>query len=111
MQNDFNLDSNLIYVNHAAVSPWPIRTVEVVKKFADENGHVGSSHYLNWLKTEQTLKADMATLINAASADEIALLKNTSEGLSIIAKGIKWREGARVRWVPFPYPTLPESGP
>ena len=96
MQNDFNLDSNLIYVNHAAVSPWPIRTVEAVKKFADENGHVGSSHYLNWLKTEQTLKADMATLINAASADEIALLKNTSEGLSIIAKGIKWRDGDNI---------------
>jgi len=96
MQNDFNLDSKLIYVNHAAVAPWPIRTVEAVKQFADENGHVGSRHYEQWLKVEQQLKQDLASLINAQSADEIALLKNTSEGLSIIAKGIQWRAGDNI---------------
>jgi len=96
VQNDFNLDSDLLYMNHAAVAPWPVRTVEAVKKFADENGHVGSSHYLNWLETEQTLKNDLAKLINAESADEIALLKNTSEGLSIIAKGIQWQAGDNI---------------
>ena len=96
MKDDFNLDSNLLYMNHAAVAPWPVRTVDAVKKFADENGHVGSSNYLNWLETEQTLKNDLAKLINAASADEIALLKNTSEGLSIIAKGIQWQSGDNI---------------
>jgi selenocysteine lyase/cysteine desulfurase len=96
MQNDFNLDPNLIYVNHAAVSPWPVRTAAAVKKFADENSHVGSRHYLDWLKLEQQLKTDLAKLINAASSDEIALLKNTSEGLSIIAKGIEWRPGDNI---------------
>jgi len=96
MQNDFNLDSRLIYVNHAAVAPWPIRTVQAVKEFADENGHVGSRHYEQWLKVEQLLKQDLASLINAQSANEIALLKNTSEGLSIIAKGIQWRTGDNI---------------
>lgn len=96
MQNAFNLDPELIYVNHAAVAPWPVRTVEAVKKFADENGYVGSRHYEQWLKTEQTLKQSLATLINAASADEIALLKNTSEGLSIIAKGLDWKAGDNI---------------
>ncbi|MCW8934617.1 MAG: aminotransferase class V-fold PLP-dependent enzyme [Gammaproteobacteria bacterium] len=96
MQNDFNLDPHLLYMNHAAVAPWPVRSVEAVKKFAEENGRVGSSHYLNWLETEQTLKNDLAKLINAASADEIALLKNTSEGLSIIAKGIQWQAGDNI---------------
>jgi len=96
MQNDFNLDSKLIYVNHAAVAPWPIRTVQAVKQFADENGHIGSRHYEQWLKVEQHLKQDLASLINAQSANEIALLKNTSEGLSIIAKGIQWRAGDNI---------------
>lgn len=96
MQNAFNLDPELIYVNHAAVAPWPARTVEAVKKFADENGYVGSRHYEQWLKVEQNLKQSLATLINAASADEIALLKNTSEGLSIIAKGLDWKAGDNI---------------
>ncbi len=95
-QQDFALDPNLIYLNHAAVAPWPVCTVEAVKQFASENGTVGSSHYLQWLKVEQQLKQNLATLINAASADEIALLKNTSEGLSIIAKGIEWRAGDNI---------------
>lgn len=96
MHTDFNLDSKLIYVNHAAVAPWPVCTVEAVKQFAAENGHIGSSNYLNWLNIEQSLKSDLATLINAQSADEIALLKNTSEGLSIIAKGIQWQAGDNI---------------
>ena len=96
MHSDFNLDSNLIYLNHAAVAPWPVRTVEAVKQFAIENGEVGSSRYLEWLKVEQQLKQNIATLINAQSADEIALLKNTSEGLSIIARGIQWQPGDNI---------------
>jgi len=96
MTNYFKLDPGLIYVNHAAVAPWPLRTVEAVKNFADENGAVGSRHYEQWIKLEQTLKNNLATLINAASSDEIALLKNTSEGLSIIAKGIEWQAGDNI---------------
>ncbi len=94
--NEFNLDPALIYVNHAAVAPWPARTVNAVKKFADENGLCGSVQYEQWLKVEQKLKSDLAILINAASADEIALLKNTSEGLSIIAQGIEWQVGDNI---------------
>jgi selenocysteine lyase/cysteine desulfurase len=96
MHSYFNLDPDLIYVNHAAVAPWPIRTVEAVQHFAIQNGQVGSRHYEQWLKTEQALKQSLATLINAQSADEIALLKNTSEGLSIIAKGIHWQAGDNI---------------
>jgi len=96
MHSYFNLDPDLIYVNHAAVAPWPIRTVEAVQEFAIQNGQVGSRHYEQWLKTEQALKQSLATLINAQSADEIALLKNTSEGLSIIAKGIDWQAGDNI---------------
>lgn len=75
MSSEFNLDPDLIYVNHAAVAPWPQRTVQAVKDFADENGSVGSRHYMEWLKKEQQLKENLATLINAHSSDEIALLK------------------------------------
>ena len=96
MHNAFNLDPDLIYVNHAAVAPWPVRTAEAVKQFAEENATVGSRHYLKWLEVEQHLKQSLATLINAASADEIALLKSTSEGLSIIAQGISWKKGDNI---------------
>ena len=96
MDTPFNLDSDIIYVNHAAVAPWPQVSVQAVKRFADENGRLGSRHYMHWLKIEQELKQRLATLINAASTDEIALLKNTSEGLSVIAYGLDWQAGDNI---------------
>ncbi|HEY9050254.1 MAG TPA: aminotransferase class V-fold PLP-dependent enzyme [Gammaproteobacteria bacterium] len=92
----FNLDDDVIYVNHAAVAPWPIATVEAVNAFANENGRMGSRHYARWLGIEAELRERLAQLINAPSADEIALLKNTSEGLSIIAYGIDWQAGENI---------------
>jgi len=92
----FNLDEKLVYVNHAAVTPWPVRTVDAVKAFADENGKLGSRHYGQWMNTETTLRQQLAQLIHAASVDEIALLKNTSEGLSVIAYGLNWNAGDNI---------------
>jgi cysteine desulfurase/selenocysteine lyase len=94
--SDFELDPGLIYLNHAAVSPWPRRTADAVKRFADENTRLGSSHYPRWVRTEQTLREQLQRLVNARSTDEIALLKNTSEALSMVAYGLSWRPGDNV---------------
>ncbi len=99
MQNNstgFCLDEDIIYANHAAVSPWPQVTVRAVKQFADENGRMGSRHYNQWMQTEAELRHRLAQLVNAPSADDIALLKNTSEGLSVIAYGLQWRAGDNI---------------
>ncbi|UCC55509.1 MAG: aminotransferase class V-fold PLP-dependent enzyme, partial [Gammaproteobacteria bacterium] len=93
---DFRLDPGLIYLNHAAVSPWPQRTAEAVTTFAEENARLGSRNYPRWMQTEQAVRQQLQRLINAASADEIALLKNTSEALSVVAWGLSWKAGDNV---------------
>jgi selenocysteine lyase/cysteine desulfurase len=102
--NPFNLDGDLVYLNHAAVAPWPVRTVEAVKRFAQENGSSGATHYLSWLETEQALRVQLASLIGA-SVDEIALLKNTSEGLSAIAYGLDWQAGENIVSIAQEFPS------
>jgi selenocysteine lyase/cysteine desulfurase len=94
--NDFSLDPDLVYLNHAAVSPWPRRTADAVKRFADENARLGSTRYPHWVKTEQALREQLQRLVNARSSDEIALLKNTSEALSVVAYGLPWQAGDNV---------------
>lgn len=94
--NEFILDDDIAYLNHAAVAPWPRRTVEAVQAFAQENGIYGSQHYGQWLATESALREQLKTLINAGSTDEIALLKSTSEALSVIAYGLDWQVGDNV---------------
>jgi len=92
----FPLDDNILYFNHAAVSPWPKCTVEAIQDFSQQNLHTGSSNYLKWLETESNLRESLRTLISADSKDDIALLKNTSEGLSVIAYGLNWSAGDNI---------------
>jgi cysteine desulfurase / selenocysteine lyase len=92
----FNLDDDVIYLNHAAVAPWPSSTAAAVAAFATENARRGSQHYEHWLQTEAGLRRKLQQLINAASSDEIALLKSTSEGLSKIAWGLCWQAGENI---------------
>lgn len=94
--NEFGLSKDICHLNHAAVGPWPKRTVEAVRRFAGENGEYGSQHYDRWLKTEQSLREQLQFLINARSSAEISLLKNTSEALSVVAYGIDWQPGDEV---------------
>lgn len=93
---EFQLDGGIYYFNHAAVSPWPIRTCEAVKAFAEENLRMGSKNYLQWMETEAELRKQLQWLINAPSAEDIALLKNTSEGLSVVAHGLQWNPGDNI---------------
>ena len=93
IQQEFPLESNLYYLNHAAVAPWPKRTADAIAQFAHENCTQGATHYPKWMRVEHVLRRQLKTLLNAASTDEIALQKNTSEGLSAIAYGIDWKQG------------------
>ncbi len=93
---EFPLDEEIVYLNHAAVSPWPLRTTNAVKAFADENTHFGAQNYLNWLETETRLRGQLQRLINAPTSNDIALLKNTSEALSVVASGLNWQPGDNI---------------
>lgn len=87
---------NLIYLNHAGVSPWPQRTAQAICSFATENAWSGAQHYPRWLQVEARLRQRLARLLNAPSTDDIALVKNTSEGLSFVAYGLDWQAGDAV---------------
>ncbi|MGK0288695.1 MAG: cysteine desulfurase/selenocysteine lyase [bacterium] len=95
-QNEFPLDDGTIYLNHAAVAPWPKCTAEIVKQFAQENQFYGARYYPKWMVVENELRKNLAKLLNAPSSDDIALVKNTSEALSIVASGLSWKSGENV---------------
>ena len=101
----FPVTENLIHLNHAAVGPWPRVTADAVRAFAEENALRGSLDYTQWIETEQRLREQLALLLNAASASEIAFVNNTSEGLSIVASGIDWREGDHVVGIRQEFPS------
>jgi len=48
------------------------------------------------METERELRKKLVKLVNARSVDEIALLKNTSEALSVVAYGLDWHSGDNI---------------
>lgn len=93
---EFPLQPEVIYLNHAAVAPWPKRTAQAVTAFAEQNVAHGARFYPQWLKKERELRQQLQRLLNAPSSDDIALVKNTSEALSFVAYGLPWRAGDNI---------------
>src|SRR6266478_6213875 len=93
--DQFPVRDNLIYLNHAAVAPLPRCTADAIKHLADDCLHWGSLHYSEWLAVYEGVRIAAARLINATS-QEIALVKNTSEGIATVAMGLDWQSGDRM---------------
>jgi len=96
IKHEFPLRPDLVYLNHAAVGVWPRRTADAVKNFAEENMIQGATDYPKWMNTERELRGRLKRLLNAASVDDIGLVKNTSEALSLIAYGLDWQSGDNI---------------
>ncbi len=93
---EFALDPEVVYLNHAGVCPLPRRSARAAQQFLAECEQQGARYYDRWLATESRLRQQLAELIHAPGPEDIAILKNTSEGLSVVAYGFPWRSGDNV---------------
>jgi len=93
--DQFPVRQRLTYLNHAGVAPLCKPAADAMKHLADDCLNFGSLHYDHWLAAYEGVRTAAARLIGA-SPREIALVKNTSEGIATIAMGLDWRPGDRV---------------
>jgi cysteine desulfurase/selenocysteine lyase len=91
-----------VYFNHAGVAPLPKVVADVVRQVTTE-AEAGAYLDTTWYSELANVRAMSAGLINAEST-EIALVKNTSEGISIVARGIDWKPGDRIVTAAVEYP-------
>ncbi len=94
-QAEFPVREHLIYLNHAGVTPLCRAAAAAMKKLTDDALEFGSLHYDQWLAAYDGLRRAAARLITSAPED-IAIVKNTSEGLATIAMGLDWKPGDKV---------------
>jgi selenocysteine lyase/cysteine desulfurase len=94
-RHHFPVTESLIYLNHAAVAPLCKPSADAMKNLADDALRFGSLHYDQWMACYDGLRNSAARLIGS-SPREIAIVKNTSEGIATVATGIDWKAGDRV---------------
>lgn len=86
---------NSIYLNHAAVSPLHLRSIESIKEFQNERTVGNIDYWPDVLDRKTEFKNLVSGLINVPS-DYIAIVQNTSAGLNMLAHGLDWKPGDRV---------------
>lgn len=94
-RRDFPVTAQLIYLNHASIAPLCGPAAQAMGDLMDDVLRFGSLHYDKWMEAYAGLRMVAAKLMGA-SADEIAIVKNTSEGISTVALGLDWKPGDRV---------------
>jgi cysteine desulfurase / selenocysteine lyase len=92
---EFPVTGKYIFLDHAGVAPISRRVRTAVGKFLAESTEGGSFYYPAWSQQVEEIRRTCALLVNAGP-DEIAFVKNTSHGLSIVAQGIDWQPGDNV---------------
>ena len=90
------------FFNHAGICPLSHEASRAIRRYAHE-AEAGAYLAGHWYQDIELLRQMSANLINA-HRDEIAFVKNTSEGISIVASGIDWQFGDRIVTTAVEYP-------
>ncbi len=101
----FPVTRRLAYLNHAGVAPVSTRVAAALARFTELATTEGALHYSERYDAEIERVRGRAAVLLGASSDEIAFVKNTSEGLGLVAAGLDWRPGDRVVTCDLEYPS------
>jgi selenocysteine lyase/cysteine desulfurase len=100
----FPVTRGLVYMNHAGVAPISTRVDDALRRYAREASERGAFDYATYDAEIERVRGRAAQLLGAAS-DEIAFVKNTTEGIGLVAAGLDWRRGDRVVTCDLEYPS------
>jgi cysteine desulfurase / selenocysteine lyase len=95
IRKEFPVTDEVIFFDHARVAPLPERLRKAITAFVNDATDYGTVHYETWMLELECTRKKFAQLINA-DIDEVAFIKNTSEGISIVANGFDWQSGDNV---------------
>lgn len=91
----FPVSERAIYFNHAAVSPPPITTIRAIEAQLKDVNENGSLNFRSWLAVKEEARRLLAGLLGAR-AEQVAFVRNTSDGLSTVANGLDWQPGDNI---------------
>jgi cysteine desulfurase/selenocysteine lyase len=94
-RKEFPILQKYRYLDHAGIAPVSQRVVDAVRRFLDQAAGGAAFHYPEWSQQVTEIRSSAAQLINAES-DEVAFVRSTSHGLSLVSEGMDWRQGDRI---------------
>ena len=101
----FPVTEELVYLNHAGVAPISTRVAKALERYTQESLHKGAFDYSRSFDREIERVRSCAASLLGGRREEIAFVKNTTEGLGIVAAGMDWQEGDKIATCDLEYPS------
>ena len=95
--------SRYAYLNSAAVSPIPTTAIDAVNAQLADVSQNGSNNYVEWVATKNRARALVAEMLGVRP-DQIAFMRNTSDGFASVANGIDWLPGDNIVSYEYEFP-------
>src|SRR5207302_8432837 len=98
----FPITAGHIHLNHAGVSPMSSR----VRAAVEEATHMLSEEAQFFERYQQIvdeLRSSLATLVSV-SPDQVSITRGTAHGISLLARGLDWKEGDNIVGARLEYP-------
>lgn len=83
------------YLNSAAVSPPPKTAIEAVTWQLNDVASNGTLHFSEWVATKDRCRSLLAEMLKVRP-EQVAFLRNTSDGIASIANGLVWEKGDNI---------------
>lgn len=93
LRDQFPLTRDRAYFNTGGLGASPFAVIDAVKSKIDELEHVSETGHTEELW--KSVKGSAATLLGC-DATELAFMRNTTEGINIVANGLPFKEGDEI---------------
>lgn len=91
----FPVVKKYVYLNSAAVSPMPKVSADAVYSQVRDVSENGDVNFQEWLNAKSNCRNLVAEMLKV-KAENIAFMRNTSDGFSTVANGLDWAEGDNI---------------
>jgi cysteine desulfurase/selenocysteine lyase len=103
LREQFPVTRRWAYFDHAAVAPISAPAQRALVEWAADMADNGEVHEPLWVRRVNEVRRLTGQLLGADPLD-VAFVKNTSEGIGIVAEGFPWRPGDNVVTAAEEYP-------
>ncbi len=103
LRAEFPVTGRWAFFDHAAVAPLTARAQRAMAEWAADMAANGDVNEPRWVRRVEEVRALAGRLLNADPLD-IAFIKNTSEGIGIVAEGFPWQPGDNIVTAAEEYP-------
>ena len=94
-REQFPVADRFRYLNHARVAAPPTMVAHALARDASAASALGSTGQARRVERVEAVRATCAGLLGA-DLDDVAFVRNTTEGLALVAAGLRWSSGDRV---------------